>query len=63
MRSYRWNNNQTDKHRAWSIELTEDKVEEEIDFKHINDTCEAYKKYLIAKWCHDKLPPELIYRI
>ena len=22
----------------------------QIDFKHIQDTCEAYKKYLIAKW-------------
>ena len=34
----------------------------QIDFNHINDTCEAYKKYLIAKWRHDKLPPKWINR-
>jgi hypothetical protein len=34
----------------------------QIDFKHIQDTCEAYKKYLIAKWHYDKLPPKWINR-
>jgi len=31
-RGYRWNMNQSDKHRAWSIELKEDKVAEEINY-------------------------------
>lgn len=35
-RGYRWNNNQTDKHKAWSIELTEDKVAEEINYLRSN---------------------------
>ena len=30
----------------------------QIDFKHISEPCEAYKKYLTAKWNHDKLPPK-----
>lgn len=34
----------------------------QIDFKNIQDTCEAYKKYLIARWHHDKLPPKWINR-
>jgi hypothetical protein len=34
----------------------------QIDFKHIQDTFEAYKKYLIAKWHYDKLPPKWINR-
>ena len=34
----------------------------QIDFKHIKDTCEAYKKYLIAKWDHDKSSPKWINR-
>jgi len=35
-RGYRWSNNQTDKHRTWSIELTEDKVAEEINYLRSN---------------------------
>ena len=31
-RGYRWGINQNDKNRAWSIELTEDKVAEEINY-------------------------------
>jgi len=31
-RGYRWNMNQNDKYRAWSIELLEDKVAEEINY-------------------------------
>ena len=31
-RGYRWGMNQSDKNRAWSIELTEDKVTEEINY-------------------------------
>lgn len=34
----------------------------QIDFRNVNDTCEAYKKYLIAKWSHDKLPSKWINR-
>jgi hypothetical protein len=34
----------------------------QIDFKHMHDTCEAYKKYLLAKWYHDKSPPKWINR-
>ena len=34
----------------------------QIDFKHIEDTYEAYKQYLIAKWHHDKSPPKWINR-
>ena len=34
----------------------------QIDFKSIQDTCEAYKKYLIARWHYDKLPPKWINR-
>ena len=30
----------------------------QVDFKHIEDTCEAYKKYLITKWHYDKLFPQ-----
>jgi len=29
-----------------------------VDFKHITDTCAAYKQYLLAKWYHDKSPPK-----
>ena len=29
----------------------------QIDFRHIQDTCEGYKQYLTAKWHRDKLPP------
>ena len=32
MRGYRWSMNQNDKHRAWSIELKEDQIEEEINY-------------------------------
>ena len=35
-RGYRWSMNQNDKHRAWSIELTEDKVAEEINYLRSN---------------------------
>lgn len=35
-RGYRWSMNQNDKHRAWSIELTEDKVAEEISYLRSN---------------------------
>ena len=35
-RDYRWSINQNDKHRAWSIELTEDKVAEEINYLRSN---------------------------
>ena len=35
-RSYRWSNNQADKHKAWSIELTEDKIAEEINYLRSN---------------------------
>ena len=28
----------------------------QIDFKHINDTCETYKKYLITKWINRDQP-------
>lgn len=31
-RGYRWNMNQNDKQKAWYIEVTEDKVEEEINY-------------------------------
>jgi len=31
-RGYRWSMNQNDKHRAWSIELKEDKLVEEINY-------------------------------
>ena len=31
-RGYRWSMNQNDKHRAWSIEVIEDKVAEEINY-------------------------------
>ncbi len=31
-RGYRWNMNQNDKYRAWSIEVIEDKVAEEINY-------------------------------
>ena len=34
----------------------------QIDFKHTQDTYEAYKQYLIARWRHDKLPPKWINR-
>lgn len=34
----------------------------QINFKHIEDTCEAYKLYLTAKWHQDKLPPKWINR-
>jgi hypothetical protein len=34
----------------------------QIDFKHTQDTYEAYKQYLIAIWHHDKLPPKWINR-
>jgi len=33
-----------------------------VDFKHITDTCAAYKQYLIAKWHYDKLPPKWLNR-
>jgi len=32
MRDYRWSMNQNDKHRAWSIELKENQIEEEINY-------------------------------
>jgi hypothetical protein len=32
MRGYRWSMNQNDKQRAWSIELKEDQIEEEINY-------------------------------
>jgi DNA polymerase III subunit epsilon len=35
-RGYRWSNPQTDKHKAWFIELTEDKVSEEINYLRSN---------------------------
>ncbi len=35
-RGYRWSNPNTDKHKAWFIELTEDKVEEEINYLRSN---------------------------
>jgi DNA polymerase-3 subunit epsilon len=35
-RGYRWNMNQGYNYRAWSIELTEDKVAEEIDYLRSN---------------------------
>jgi len=35
-RGYRWNMNQNDKYRAWSIELIEDKVAEEINYLRSN---------------------------
>ncbi|NDA90369.1 MAG: 3'-5' exonuclease [Alphaproteobacteria bacterium] len=35
-RGYRWSMNQNDKYRAWSIELTEDKVAEEINYLRSN---------------------------
>ena len=35
-RGYRWNSNQTDKYKTWSIELTEDKVVEEISYLRSN---------------------------
>jgi len=35
-RGYRWNMNQNDKYRAWSIELLEDKVAEEINYLRSN---------------------------
>jgi DNA polymerase-3 subunit epsilon len=35
-RGYRWSNPQTDKHKAWFIELTEDKVAEEINYLRSN---------------------------
>lgn len=35
-RGYRWSMNQNDKYRAWSIELTEDKVAEEISYLRSN---------------------------
>jgi Pyrimidine dimer DNA glycosylase len=34
----------------------------QIDFKHISDTCEAYKQYLNSKWYYDKSPPKWINR-
>ena len=34
MRGYRWSMNQNDKQRAWSIELKEDQIEEEINYLH-----------------------------
>lgn len=36
VRGYRWSMNQNDKHKAWSIELTEDKVAEEINYLRSN---------------------------
>ncbi len=35
-RGYKWSNNQTEKYRAWSIELTEEKVAEEISYLRSN---------------------------
>jgi DNA polymerase-3 subunit epsilon len=35
-RGYRWSMSQNDKYRAWSIELTEDKVAEEINYLRSN---------------------------
>jgi len=35
-RGYRWSMNQNDKYRAWSIELTENKVVEEISYLRSN---------------------------
>ena len=35
-RGYRWSMHQNDKYRAWSIELTEDKVAEEINYLRSN---------------------------
>ena len=35
-RGYRWSMNQNDKYKAWSIELTEDKVAEEISYLRSN---------------------------
>jgi len=35
-RGYRWSNPNIDKHKAWFIELTEDKVEEEINYLRSN---------------------------
>jgi DNA polymerase-3 subunit epsilon len=35
-RGYRWSMNQNDKYRAWSIELLEDKVAEEINYLRSN---------------------------
>ncbi len=35
-RGYRWSMNQNDKYRAWSIELTEDKGAEEINYLRSN---------------------------
>ncbi|WPY01906.1 DNA polymerase III PolC-type (plasmid) [Candidatus Trichorickettsia mobilis] len=35
-RGYKWSMNQNDKHRAWYIELTEDKVAEEINYLRSN---------------------------
>ena len=35
-RGYRWSMNHNDKHRAWSVELTEDGVAEEINYLRSN---------------------------
>ena len=29
-----------------------------VDFRYMDDTCAAYRKYLVAKCYHDKLPPK-----
>ena len=42
-RGYKWNNNNGDKPKAWYIELTEDKVEEEINYLRSN----IYKQHAI----------------
>jgi hypothetical protein len=34
----------------------------QVDFKHVTNTYEAYKRYLLAKWSYDKLPPKWINR-
>ena len=35
---YRWSMNQNDKQRAWSIELTEDQIEEEINYLRVSSS-------------------------
>ncbi len=34
----------------------------QVDFRHLEDPCEAYKNYLLANWSYDKLPPKWIHR-
>lgn len=34
------------------------RLDMDISYKHIPDTCEAYRQYLVERWVNDKLTPK-----